>query len=159
MKKFGLSDWANVAEIGAAAGVIISLIFVGLELQSNTDATQAATREAMNQKDLDFLALRLDSSVLAVASAKRQNNEGLSPLEESQLLQMEYINFVAFEHSYRQYQKGFLGSDDWLRHENIARAQIERSQYAQAMWLRKRDTFTPDFRALVDSFVAALPAK
>lgn len=159
MKKLGLSDWANVAEIGAAAGVIISLIFVGLELQSNTDATQAATREAMNQKDLDFLALRLDSSVLAVASAKRQNNEGLSPLEESQLLQMEYINFVAFEHSYRQYQKGLLGSDDWLRHENIARVQIERSQYAQAMWLRKRDTFTPEFRALVDSFVAALPAR
>ena len=153
MAKLGLSDWANVAEIGAAACVIISLIFVGLELQNNTEATQAATREAMNQKDFEFLALRLDSSVLAVASAKRQNNEDLSSLEESQLVRMEYVNFVGFEHSFRQYQKGFLESDDWLRHENIARLQIEHSQHAQTMWLRSRDTFTPEFQALVDSFV------
>ena len=46
MAKFGLSDWANVAEIGAAIGVIVSLLFVGLQLQSNTEATEAATREA-----------------------------------------------------------------------------------------------------------------
>ena len=30
MTRFSLSDWANVAEIGAATGVIVSLIFVGL---------------------------------------------------------------------------------------------------------------------------------
>jgi hypothetical protein len=32
MAKYGLSDWANVAEIAAAAGVVFSLIYVGLEL-------------------------------------------------------------------------------------------------------------------------------
>jgi hypothetical protein len=35
MAKLGLSDWANVAEIGAATGIVISLIFVGLELRSS----------------------------------------------------------------------------------------------------------------------------
>ena len=154
MAKFGLSDWANVAEIGAATGVIISLIFVGLQLQSNTEATEAATREAINQKDMEYLSLRLDSSVLARAQAKLENGEALSPLEESQLVHQEYVNFVSFEHSFYQYRKGVLEAAEWLRHENIVRLQIEGSRYALIMWTRKRHTFTPQFQELVDSFVS-----
>ncbi len=154
MAKFGLSDWANVAEIGAATGVIISLIFVGLQLQNNTEATEAATREAINQKDMAYLSLRLDSSVLARATAKLDNGEALSPLEESQLVHQEYVNFISFEHSYYQYRKGALEPDEWSRHENITRLQIENSKHAQMMWARKRHTFTIRFQELVDSFVS-----
>ena len=38
MAKFGLGDWANVAEIFAATGVIISLIFVGLQIERSRHA-------------------------------------------------------------------------------------------------------------------------
>ena len=154
MAKLGLSDWANVAEIGAATGVVISLIFVGLELRSNTEATQAATREAINQKDMAYLSLRLDSSVLATAHAKQDNGEALSPLEESQLIHEEYVNFIAFEHSFYQYRKGVLEAEEWSRHENIVRLQIERSSQAQEMWKRKRRTFNRPFQELVDSFIS-----
>ncbi len=143
-----------MAEIGAATGVIISLIFVGLQLQSNTDATEAATREAINQKDLEYLSLRLDSSVLARAHAKRENGEELSSLEESQLVHQEYVNFVSFEHSFYQYRKGALEPGEWLRHRKIVQLQIEGSQYSQIMWERKRSTFGPEFQVLVDSFVS-----
>ncbi len=152
MAKFGLSEWASVAEIGAATGVIISLIFVGLQLRSNTAATEAATREAINQKDMEYLSLRLDSSVLARANAKLDNGETLSPLEESQLVHQEYVNFVSFEHSFYQFRKGILEPSEWSRHENIVRLQIERSRHAQIMWTRKRHTFTRQFQELVDSF-------
>ncbi len=154
MTKFSLSDWANVAEIGAATGVIISLIFVGLQLQSNTEATEAATREAINQKDLEFLSLRIDSSVLARAHAKLENGEELSSLEESQLVHQEYVNFVSFEHSFYQYRKGVLEPDEWLRHRNIVQSQIEGFPYSQIMWERKYHTFGPEFQVLVDSFVS-----
>ncbi len=153
MTKFSLSDWANVAEIGAATGVIISLIFVGLQLQSNTEATEAATREAINQKDLEFLSLRMDSSVLARAHAKLENSEELSSLEESQLVHQEYVNFISFEHSFYQYQKGVLEPNEWLRHRKIVQLQIEGFPYSRTMWVRSRNTFTPEFQELVDSFI------
>lgn len=152
MAKLDLSDWANVAEIAAAIGVIISLIFVGLQLQSNTEATQAATREAINHKDMAYLSLRLDSSVLATAHAKLNNGEALSPLEESQLVHQEYVNFVSFEHSFYQYRKGALELEEWLRHENIVRLQIQGNDQAQKMWAQKRHTFSQPFQKLVDSF-------
>lgn len=154
MAKLGLSEWANVAEIGAAIGVIISLIFVGLQLQSNTEATEAATREAINQKDMAYLSLRLDSSVLARANAKIDNGEALTPLEESQFVHQEYVNFVSFEHSFYQYRKGALEFEEWSRHENIARFRIESSEHARTMWTRKRHTFTAQFQELVDSFAS-----
>ena len=154
MAKLGLSEWANVAEIGAAIGVIISLIFVGLQLQSNTEATEAATREAINQKDLAYLSLRLDSAVLARANAKIDNGETLSPLEVYQVVHQEYVNFVSFEHSFYQFRKGALEAEEWSRHENIARYRIESSEHARAMWARKRHTFTPPFRELVDGFAS-----
>ena len=152
MSKLKLSDWANVAEIGASAGVIISLIFVGLQLQSNTEATEAATREAVNDKDIQFLSLRMDSSVLARAHAKLESGGELSPLEESQLMHQEYVNFVLFEHSFYQYRKGALEPDEWLRHRKIVQSQIEDFSYSRAMWARYRDTFTPEFQELVESF-------
>jgi kynurenine formamidase len=154
VSRFGLSDWANVAEIGAAAGVIVSLIFVGLQLQSNTEATEAATREAVSQKDLEFLSLRMDSSVLARAHAKLENGEAISPLEISQLVHQEYVNFVSFEHSFYQYQKGVLEPEEWLRHRNIVRGQIQHYRYSQIMWEDKHNTFSPGFQELVDGFIA-----
>ena len=154
MTKFSLSDWANVAEIGAATGVIISLIFVGLEVQSSTEATEAATREAINRKDLAFLSLQIDSSVLARANTKRRNGEELSPLEEDQLIQEQYINFASFNYSYSEYLRGAQDLDGWLRHKNIIQSVIERSPYAKIMWQRKQQTFTPEFQKLVNSFLS-----
>ena len=152
MTRFSLSDWANVAEIGAATGVIVSLIFVGLQLQSNTEATEAAMREAINQKDLEFLSMRMDPSVLARAHAHLENDKSLSSLEISQLVHQEYINFIAFEHSFYQYRKGVLEPNEWLRHRNIAEDQIQRFPFARTMWTSKRDTFSPEFQELVDNF-------
>ena len=153
MVKFGLSDWANVAEIAAATGVVISLIFVGMELRNNTEATQAATREAINQKDMQFLSLSLDSSVLARARAKLHGDEELSSLEIDQLIREDYVNFVSFEHTFRQYKSGVIDKDEWLRHENIVRRQIQGYEYSKLMWQYHHNTFTPDFQKLVNSFL------
>ena len=150
MTRFGLSDWANVAEIGAAVGVIVSLIFVGLELRSSTEATQAATREAINQKDLAFLSLQIDSSVLAIANTKRRRGEELSPLEEDQLLREQYVNFASFAFSYSEYRRGAQDLDSWLRHENIVRIVMKNHSHARILWERKQHEFTPEFQKLVN---------
>jgi hypothetical protein len=154
MTKLGLSGWANVAEIGAATGVMISLIFVGLELRSNTEATEAATREAVLQVGIEYLSLRIDSAVLARAHARRRNGEELSPIEEYLLEHEQFINFIGFAHSHYLYQHGFLDSDKWLRHRDIVERMIEDNRHSQLMWESKRDQFTPEFQELVDSFVS-----
>jgi len=154
MAKYGLSDWANVAEIAAATGVVISLIYVGLELRSNTEATQAATREAVLEVGIEYLSLRIDSAVLGSAHAKRRIGEELSPLEEYQLEHEQFINFIGFAHSYYLYQQGFLDAEKWLRHRGIVERMTETNRHSQVMWESKRQQFTLEFQQLVDSFIS-----
>ncbi len=154
MTKFSLSDWAHVAEIGAATGVIISLIFVGLELRSNTEATEAASREAVLEVGIEYLSLRIDSAVLGRAHAKGRIGEELSPLEEYQLEHEQFINFIGFAHSHYLYQQGFLDADKWWRHRGIVERMIETNRHSQIMWESKRQQFTPAFQELVDSFIS-----
>ena len=87
------------------------------------------------------------------AHAKLENGEELSSLEESQLVHQEYVNFISFEHSFYQYQKGVLEPDEWLRHRKIVRLQIQGFPYSRTMWVRNRNTFTPKFQELVNSFI------
>ena len=153
MAKLGLSDWAKVAEIAAAAGVIISLVFVGFELRSSTAATEAATRQAVIQNDMQYLALQIDSSMLAVASTKRRAGEELTALEVDQLVREQYVNFASFHYSSREYRIGALDADAWRRHEKIVRKVIRNNDYAKIMWARYREDYAPGFQTLVDSFL------
>jgi len=152
--KIGLSDWAKVAEIGAATGVIISLIFIGLEIQNNTEATESATRESVLQVGMEFLSLRVDPSVLAKAHTKLRSGEDLSPDEEYQLEHEAHINFIGFAHSHYQYQQGFLDLNAWLRRKNLIRLVINGYPHNRNMWEGKREQFEPEFRELVDSLMS-----
>ena len=154
MAKFSLSDWANVAEIGAALGVIASLIFVGFELRSSTEATEAATREAISQRDLAFLSLSIDNSVLARASTKLRNGEELTALEIDQLVRQELVNFASFQFSYTEYLRGTHNLDSWRRHQNIVQLQITGHPYTREMWERHQHTFTPEFQDLINGFLS-----
>jgi hypothetical protein len=151
MQKLKLDQWSNIAEIIAAIAVSLSLVFVAFELQRNTSATEAATREQINAKDVAYLSLRLDSSVLAQALSKWEQDEDLTTLEASQLMQQEVLNFMIFEHSYYQFQKGNLEADEWARHENIIRVQLREYRYASEMWDRFSQLFTPEFFEIVDA--------
>ena len=41
MKKLSLADWGHIAEIFGAVAVVVTLAYVGLQLQQNTAAIQA----------------------------------------------------------------------------------------------------------------------
>ena len=43
--KAKLSDWASIAEIVGAAAIVVSLLFVGVQVRESTKATQAATQQ------------------------------------------------------------------------------------------------------------------
>ena len=49
-----LSDWASIAEIVAAVGIIISLLFVGFEVRDGNLETRAATTQAALDAEMAF---------------------------------------------------------------------------------------------------------
>jgi len=51
-----LSDWSSIAEIAAAFGVILSLLFVGLQIKEGNEETRASTMQAALEAVMMFQA-------------------------------------------------------------------------------------------------------
>ena len=58
--KWKLSEWASIAEIIAAIGVILSLIFVGVQVSEGNLETRAATLQAASDAEAFMLATFLE---------------------------------------------------------------------------------------------------
>ena len=57
-----LSDWASIAEIIAAAGIIVSLVFVGLQLNDGNREAKAATIQAALDAEMLFQSQLIQNS-------------------------------------------------------------------------------------------------
>ena len=142
-----LNQWLTLV---ANAGMIAGIVFVAFEVNQNSTISEATARQEVASLDFVFLDSVLDSSVLAIAYTKFESGEPLSPLEESQMVHRQHLNFRVFEHSFYQYQKGLLDLDQWQRHERIAQSNLSGNIYAQRMWQKSKTGFSPDFAAIID---------
>ena len=105
-----LSNWASIAEIVSAIGIVASLIFVGFEIRQNNrilevDAYQARMQDISNAQAQ--LALSGDLAEIFV----KYRNGGVSSLTESEYFRMRrwyqgQIRRVVGQ--YYRYQRGFL---------------------------------------------------
>ncbi len=104
--KWKLSDWASIAEIIAAIGVIFSLIFVGLQINEGNLETRAATNQTVADAEAFMIA--------TFANHSDTWNKVISgaPLEsgaESRKGTILYnLLMVHTENQYHQFQSGFL---------------------------------------------------
>ncbi len=154
----------NFGEFVGAIAVVFTLAYLAFQirqnsktLQQNTRATEAGIRQAFATQDQAFLSNALDSAVLAQAVSKGdailrsdKNEEALSPIERSQLIGRQHVNFRIFEHAYFQLGRGFLDREEWERYQRIIRFLMQDDDHAQAMWSRLSELFNQEFVAEVE---------
>ena len=77
----------QLKELFEAIGIIaivVSLVFLALEVRQANLATLIAARDSAAQGHMDYLASAVDPAVLAVATSKRDSKD-LTELERSQM--------------------------------------------------------------------------
>ena len=143
--------------VGAIASVVL-LAYIAVQirhssknLEQNTRAIQASTRQAFTAQDQAYLCSALDPSVLAVAVAKLEAAEELSPVELSQLVGRQHVNFRVFESAFSQHQRGVLDTGEWERYRIIIRFLLSADEPAREMWAGMKQLFHPDFITEVES--------
>jgi hypothetical protein len=109
--KLKLSDWASIAEIIAAIGVVFSLIFVGLQINEGNQETRAATIQATHDAEAFMVATLVNHSDTwdkVVTGA---------PLESGAEMRkgINLYNFlmVDTENRFHQFHSGFLDAPSW----------------------------------------------
>ena len=146
-----------IAEIVAAIAVVVSLIFVGLQLRQNT----AAIRHDSGQRHLDtFQNLTMTVAANdALLNAWRTGNRAEEPwdLETSRLVFMLNAFLKANEQNYLQWCDGNLSDELWEAHERaMVSGLMTQPAYKQYWQAGMRINFTDRFQDFVDGLFEEL---
>ena len=106
-----LSNVASIAEIIAAIGVILSLIFVGLQINEGNQETRAATNQATADAEAFMIAtLANHSNTWHKVTAGVPLDSGAETREGIVLYN---LLMVETENRYHQFHSGFLDAASW----------------------------------------------
>ena len=119
MKKIKLSTFSELSQIISALAVVVSLIYVGAQVNQNTKATQAAMRQSIANNDITYLMTTLDNGILAVAEHKDKNDIELSELEMTQLVSRQYVNFMEIVGQAPSADLNIFGMDENLKFDFV----------------------------------------
>ena len=154
MAKLKLSDYANLAEIGASLVVVASLAYIGLEIQQNTKAVHASTFQAfvsnLTQVDLAVVTNpNLDRIItLGESSPSELSNEEWSTFERYSLARMGQ-----FELAYLSFLEGTMSELLWSGVQSFVVSLLCKPGYRQ-FWDRNYQTaYAPVFQDYVQKEV------
>jgi hypothetical protein len=112
--KARLQEYAQIAEIVGGAAIVISLIFVGFQIRSNTEASKAATLQQISAGEIQLLAMMADDPDKArVVTQTMFDPESLAEDEAMQGFYLFMANIRNLENLYLQYESGFLSEEAW----------------------------------------------
>ncbi len=104
-----LSEWASIAEIIGAFAVVISLLYVGVQVNDSASAVRAASANDVNVALQSwYLEIGTDQQTSELFYTALISEEALSNEEEFQFLMMLHGAFLAFQNSYLLAEEGTI---------------------------------------------------
>jgi len=152
-----LDQIVNIVEISAAALVVVSLIFVGIQIHQNTRAIRGSTLQ-MNTDFWGTLFLRLAEPEMAQAYAVGMAGEpDIRPAHFTQFFFICRAMFLGFENQHYQFCQGILDREIYFGYERSIQTQLLAFPGFRVCWQQNRAVFSPAFVAHVDSLIERTP--
>ena len=153
-----LEQWAYVAQILGTIGIVVSLIFVGLQIRQNTGALQ---RNEHNSTMAQWTVIRQAIAVnREIAELMTTGLRGERPLDAADRLRLENMlqeNAWASFHIWDRTQRGVFppGTFEWSCRPLLG--DVLRTPVGEAWWARaKLVGFAPAYVADVDAMLDEL---
>jgi hypothetical protein len=138
------------AEILSSVAILVTLVYLAVEIQQNVAATQADTRQAMLESDQQFIQLFIDSPELHFLWYKPELTD-----EEKVRLSYYLVTFMRMrESNWFQYESGTLDDRTWRSYRASIVAVL--SAPRTRLWWEKfgvERVFDPDFVSVVDNLI------
>ena len=107
--KLKLSEMANIAEIFGALAVIISLIYVGVQVNDSAKAVRSASvNDANIAVQSWYLEVGSDQQTAEIFYRALTSKEALPDAEEFQFMMMFHGVFLSFQNSYLLAEEGTI---------------------------------------------------
>lgn len=141
-----LSYYANLAEILGTVAIVISLIYVAVQIRQNTRATRLSTAQNVSHDLRESIAIIASSTEMADIHVKAmQDIATLTPAEKHRFYIWLNNSYRMYENAYYQNKQGALDAYVWegvVANLSIA---FETPGY-QAFWRDRKQIFSQEFQ-------------
>lgn len=160
MPGLNLSEWANIAEITASIVLVLSLVYVGLELDRNTKAVHSGSWQ-----DVVDNLIELDMAEAASEEVSDLVFRGES--SPANLTEEEWWRFSKFadsrlgqiEHAYLAKSSNTLGESFWVALQGYVEHTVCKTGYRQYWTERGERGYHPEFYAYVSDIISGCSGK
>lgn len=139
--KLKLSELASIAEIIGAVAVVISLLYVGIQVNENTSEVRAANRQELVNRSFTATLTAATHPELAGAFEKVAEGEPLTSMELAQFGYFIRSMLYDIQEAYLLYQEDRLDEEYWTTRSAIAIAYM-RGMPARDIYHRDRELGT-----------------
>ena len=149
MGRIKLAELAQIAEIFAAVAVVVSLLYVGMEVQSNTAAVRGAAMQAIATTDADALmTVAADADLSEIVRIGQMNPSQLSEADAFRYDTFMRQFWLSFQNIYQQSELGLIDTSVWQSYLSVI----------CGMWslAGTRETWSRHAEILEDNFVRAV---
>ncbi len=151
MKKPSLAEFAQLAEVVAAAAVVVSLVYVGRELRSNTAAIRAESIQGVADASAQILLTTASDS--ALSRIRQIGNRDVSLLSEAEAYRYGTLMrqvLLTFQNVYFQNELKVLEPRIWEGYRRVL-CEFSSNPGVRDTWELHRHALDPGFAEVVES--------
>lgn len=148
---------SHIAQIIAAAGVILSVVYLALQIRDTNRVTRASVRHELTADLVETARLWTDNGDMAELWAREAEGVLLTPAERMRLSAVAYVDMRVWENVHYQHSQGLLSDEEFASFRRNLRFLMQHRVY-QDFWQIEREIFTDRFRDMVDELLTEIEA-
>lgn len=144
-----LENFANLADIVSSIGVVVSLIYVSVQIRQNTRALKAATYNDLTSNTVAILSpLLAEPGITEFIVRVQSDPDSATPAEKLRFHTFLLIGFRHWDNLYFQFRSGALDEAMWRSYDSTMSKWMNNEAWRG--WFRENATsFSPDLRELL----------
>ncbi len=146
----------KIGELVAAIAVVISLLFVGIEIKQNNNIQRQQATRSLSRDWSDATAAFQDPELACLFVRLGNEREKLTAQEATQIEAVIWRIYKVYEELQYQHEQGMIDESVWNGFRQLIAAEMSFESY-RVWWLGYQKTFSPRFRKYMDKMVAEIP--
>jgi len=154
-----LSDIASIGSLVSGVAVLVSLIYLSLQMKQNTKHTRALIHQGRTEGIADWLnELASDPTLMEIYLRGTAGDQTMSDVEAARFVVVSTARFYSFEDQFYQHSEGLLSEARYAGLVTAAKGSL-RYPGSRTTWLLMRGSFESGFQGFMDNILNEVPAE
>ncbi len=146
-----LQEYALIAEIIGGIAIVLSLIFVGVQIQQSSNAAKAQTRTTLTQIAHEMIATQMTPEWADIDKAISEG-KGLTDEQQRTFVINTIMQLRTAENVFYQHRVGTFDDEEFSGYRNFYKRMFS-NPFVQEIWGNRRDDFSVVLQEEIDHLI------